>query len=170
MKYFVIRKADIGDIDGIMKLMEEAARNKEHPTWFVADDEGYVREHISGKGFVITAVSEEGEIAGFFLVKEPELSENLGTYLDFDNEMLQRVAVMDSAVVGSAWRGNGLQGKMLVKAEELIDRKRFSYLMCTVHPENVYSLGNMQRYGYVVKKTTECYGGLIRHILLKEIS
>ncbi|MED9966116.1 MAG: GNAT family N-acetyltransferase [Blautia sp.] len=166
---FTIRKADVRDIDGIMKLMEEASHNPAHPEWFVADDEAYVRAHLSGKGFVITAVSDSDEIAGFFLVKEPELSENLGLYLDFGEESLGKVAVMDSAVVGSAWRGKDLQGKMLEKAEEVLDRERFSFLMCTVHPDNLYSLRNMQRHGYEVKKTVKCYGGLTRYILLKEI-
>lgn len=169
MMNFTIRKAEIRDIDGIMRLMEEASHNPAHPDWFVADDEAYVKEHLSGKGFVITAVSDSDEIAGFFLVKQPELSENLGLFFDFEEESLRKVAVMDSAVVGSAWRGNGLQGKMIEKAEEVLDREHFSFLMCTVHPDNIYSLRNMQRHGYEVKKRVKCYGGLTRYILLKEI-
>lgn len=165
---FLIRRAVSSDVNGIMELMEEARCNTEHPDWFFADNEEFVRRHLDTAGFVIVAEAEDGNIAGFFLVKEPEPDENLGTYLDFDKEKLARVAVMDSAVVGSAWRGNGLQGKMLEKAEEFIDKEKFIYLMCTIHPENKYSLHNMQKHGYEVKKTTECYGGLIRHILLKE--
>lgn len=165
---FVIRRAVSSDVSGIMELMEEARCNTEHPDWFFADNEEFVRKHLDTAGFVIVAEAEAGEIAGFFLVKEPEPDENLGAYLDFDREKLARVAVMDSAVVGSAWRGNGLQGKMLEKAEEFLDKEKFIYLMCTIHPDNKYSLHNMQKHGYEVKKTTECYGGLIRHILLKE--
>lgn len=102
-------------------------------------------------------------------MKKPEMEDNLGVYLDFDETKLNQVAVMDSTVVGSVWRGNGLQGRMLEKAEELLDKESFRYLMCTIHPENSYSLQNMQKHGYVVKKTAKCYGGLTRHILLKEI-
>lgn len=168
MMDFRIRKAQSEDIDGIMKLMEDARRDPEHPDWFAADDEAYVREHLDGKGFVVAALSETGEIAGFFIVKEPEPEDNLGVYLEFGREELSKVAVMDSAVVGSAWRGNGLQGKMLEKAEELLDKERFCYLMCTIHPDNRYSLHNMQMHGYEIKKTVKCYGGLTRHILLKD--
>lgn len=165
---FIIRKADSSDIGGIMELMEDARCNAEHPDWFVADNEDYVREHLTGKGFVITTCTSDGKTAGFFLVKEPEPDENLGMQLGFGAEKLSHVMIMDSAVVGSAWRGNGLQGKMLEKAEELIDKEKFFYLMCTIHPENRFSLYNMQKHGYEIKKTTECYGGLVRHILLKE--
>lgn len=166
---FKIRRAEIRDISGIMKLMEEAAGNRKHPEWFVSDDEAYIREHLYGSGFIIAAEAGNDEIAGFFIVKKPEMEDNLGVYLDFDEEKLSQVAVMDSAVVGCAWRGNGLQGRMLEMAETLLDKKKFRYLMCTIHPDNVYSLHNMQNHGYVVKKTAKCYGGLTRHILLKEI-
>lgn len=62
---FEIRKAGIGDIDGIMKLMQEAVQNTEHPEWFVSDDEAYVREHLEEKGYVITACTPEGELQDF---------------------------------------------------------------------------------------------------------
>lgn len=167
---FVIRKAGIRDLDGIMAVMEEARGNVGHPDWFLADNEAFVREHLDGKGFVIAAEAPDGTIAGFFLVKAPEPEENLGKYLDFDEEKLEKVAVMDSTAVGRRWRGNGLQGRMLEKAESLLDKERFAYLMCTIHPENRFSLHNMERHGYEVKKTALCYGGLLRHILLKEIN
>ena len=49
---------------------------------------------------MIVAQTADGSVAGFFLIKYPENREdNLGTYLDFDEEQLSHVAVMDSAVV-----------------------------------------------------------------------
>ena len=60
---------------------------------------------------MIVAQTADGSVAGFFLIKYPENREdNLGTYLDFDEEQLSHVAVMDSAVVCCAYRGNGLAG------------------------------------------------------------
>lgn len=165
---FRIRQASLNDIDGIMEIMEEARCNTEHPEWFVADDAEFVKAHLEDKGFVIVAETPDGRIAGFFLVKEPELEENLGTYLGFTKDQLARVAVMDSAAVGSRFRGHGLQGKMLEAAEAVLDKERFSYLMCTIHPDNRYSLHNMCSHGYEVKMKTKCYGGLERYILLKE--
>lgn len=156
------------DVDGIMEIMEEVRCNTEHPDWFVADDEAFVRAHLADRGFVIVAETMDGRIAGFFLVKEPEDNENLGVYLGFEKEKLARVAIMDSAAVGSEFRGHGLQGKMLEAAEAILDKERFSYLMCTVHPDNLYSLRNMQKHGYEIKTKTRCYGSLERDILLKE--
>ena len=165
---FIIRKAQKEDLPGIMKIMEEARRDSEHPDWFVADDENYVREHLDQNGFTVIAQAQDGTVAGFFLIKYPDLEDNLGRYLDFKEDQLAQVAVMDSAAVGSAYRGNGLQGKMLETAEAFLDREKIHYLMCTIHPDNRFSRQNMEKHGYEVKKITECYGWLMRCILLKE--
>ena len=86
---FRIRKAEMTDVDEIMAVMHEAKNDKEHPDWFVSDDEEYVRTHIEEQGFVIVAQTADGSVAGFFLIKYPENREdNLGTYLDFDEEQL----------------------------------------------------------------------------------
>ena len=165
---FTIRKAQASDVPGIMAVMEEAGEDTLHPDWFVADNEEFVREHLEGKGFVIVAQNmDTDQIAGFFLVKYPEDEENLGHYLGFDEEQLSHVAVMDSAAVAGTYRGHGLQGKMLEAAEQLLDKKTFYYLMCTIHPDNQFSRHNMESHGYKVKKTALCYGGLPRCILLK---
>lgn len=166
---FCIRNAGCADVSGIMKVMEEARTTTLHGEWFVADDENFVRDHLEENGFIVVAETQEGEIAGFFLVKYPCLEENLGTYLDYTEEELKKVAVMDSAAVAGSYRGNRLQEKMLKAAEKQIDKKRFCYLMCTVHPDNRYSLSNMERNGYIIRKKILCYGGLSRYILEKTI-
>ena len=166
---FVMRKAVPEDIPGIMNIMDSAKTDLDDPDWFVADDEAFVRSHVDGDGFIVVAESEMNSIAGFFLVKVPRLEENLGTFLDFTEEELEKVLVMDSAAVDRRYRGNGLQGRMLEAAERMAVPGKYKYLMCTVHPENKYSLQNMQKHGYEIKRTVYCYGGLKRHILLKKL-
>ena len=75
---------------------------------------------------------------------------------------------MDTAVVAKKWRGHGLQSRMLLAAEEELTAFSPGYLLCTVHPENSYSLNNMQNNGYKVMKKVFCYGGLERFVLMKE--
>ena len=164
---FLIRQATQEDVPGIMDIMAEAAADQEHPDWFVSDDEAYVREHISEHGYTIVAQTVDGQTAGFFIVKYPEGEDNLGRYLDMEEEALGQVVVMDSTVVGSDYRGAGLQGRMLQAAEARIDKEKFHYLMCTIHPNNQFSRQNMESQGYEVKKITKCYGGLDRCILVK---
>ena len=66
---FRIRKAEMTDVDEIMAVMHEAKNDKDHPDWFVSDDEEYVRTHIEKQGFVIVAqCTDTDQIAGFFLI------------------------------------------------------------------------------------------------------
>ena len=101
---FRIRKAEMADVDEIMAVMHEAKNDKEHPDWFVSDDEEYVRTHIEEQGFVIVAQTADGSVAGFFLIKYPENREdNLGTYLDFDEEQLV-VHTGETGCRGICWK------------------------------------------------------------------
>ena len=121
------------------------------------------------KGFIVVSETQAGEMAGFFIVKYPDAVENLGKYLEFTEEQMKKVVLMDSVAILPEFRGNGLQGKMLREAEKRINTEKYQYYMCTIHPDNIYSLQNMQKQGYEVKKTVKCYGNHIRHVLLKEI-
>ena len=40
----------------LMAVMHEAKNDKEHPDWFVSDDEEYVRTHIEEQGFVLSLI------------------------------------------------------------------------------------------------------------------
>ena len=40
---FRIRKAEMADVDEIMAVMHEAKNDKEHPDWFVSDDQDTYR-------------------------------------------------------------------------------------------------------------------------------
>ena len=73
---FRIRKAEMADVDEIMAVMHEVKNDKEHPDWFVSDDEEYVRTHIEEQGFVIVAQTADGSVAGFFIIKYPENRED----------------------------------------------------------------------------------------------
>lgn len=164
---FEIRRARSEDVSGIMRIMEEAKHNPQHPDWFVADDEKYIREHLDGDGFAVVAEAADGDIAGFFVVKYPGQENNLGTFLGYSPEQLERTAIMDSAAVAGRYRGHGLQRKMLEAAEKRIDSRHWTYLLCTVHPDNKYSLSNMQRCGYIKRTEVTCYGGRRRYVLEK---
>ena len=60
-----IRKAEMTDVDEIVAVIHEAKNDKEHPDWFVSDDDEYVRTHIEEQGFVIVAQTADGSVAGF---------------------------------------------------------------------------------------------------------
>lgn len=166
---FCIRKAVSDDIPQIMKIMYAAPSGDTKPEWYITDEESSVRSCLDEKGCILVAETESSVMAGFFIVRYPDREENLGKYLDFSESQLQQVALMDSVAIVPDFRGYGLQKKLVEEAERRIDREKYHYLMCTIHPDNHYSLANMEKSGYTVRKTVECYGGNIRHVLLKEV-
>lgn len=164
-----LRRAGKQDLPGIMRVMERAGRTAP-PGWFVTDEESYVRCRLEGRGLVLAALTKDEMIAGFLVVDFPEKEEDsLGKHAGLSGERLLQVAHMDSVAVLPEYRGYHLQERLLRAAEEEVQKMpEYRFFMATVHPENRYSLRNFQGLGYRVAATVKKYGGLPRHVLLKE--
>ncbi len=171
---FIIRKAGSEDLDGIVSLMEQVKSGMSHDDWYVTDPKERIALHLDKEGFIIAAETEQGELAGFFMVdfpgrrEEDPLNENLGRELPLSEEELLLVAHMDSAAVHPDYRGHHLQDRMLKAIEAELRSDPAEYYLCTVHPDNHSSLNTMRRNGYVIIKTKEKYGGMRRHVLFKK--
>ena len=172
---FQIEKMTIRELSEIMEVMENARQSVKKTEWFVSDEEEYVRQVLEGKGFLVGArEAKSRELAGFFMVFYPNTQENLGQYAGLTGEELGKVVYMDSAAVKEAYRGNGLQGRMLRKAEEVLKEQQkekgqdIQYCMCTVHPDNHSSLHTMEKNGYEIVSRESLYGGLDRYVLCKK--
>ncbi len=172
---FVMEMAGAEQIEELVEIMEDAARNVQKKEWFAAGDEAYIQEMLEGEGFIILAREKESrELAGFFIVVVPGEEDYMGVYADVPKEDTDKIVHMDTAAVKSSFRGNKLQQKMLEKAEEeLVQRMKekqhtVQYRLCSVHPENTFSLFNMTENGYEIKARTQLYGGLERFVLCKK--
>ena len=97
--------------------------NLQHPEWFVPDDAVYMAEHISGsKGFCLVAEEKTtGALAAYFTVKLAGTAPDaLGWQLGMSEEELNTTAQMDSCCVAPPYQGNGLEGKLLLMAEDTL--------------------------------------------------
>lgn len=170
---FLIERAAIEDYQVLAGVIKSVWQQIERKDWFVADDSEYTfRVLQEGNGIGYKALlKESGTLAGIFIVTFPGSGEeNLGRDIGLSGEELGNVAHMESAAILPEYRGNGLQYSMMQAAEEELRKMGYRYLMCTVHPENVYSKNNVIRQGYEVVLTKEKYGGFLRNILLKKLS
>ena len=75
---------------------------------------------------------------------------------------------MDTAAVHRDYRGLGLQRQLVQIAEQTLIGQGRRILLTTVHPDNHYSLHNMQKQGYQIQKRVSKYGSE-RYILRKDI-
>jgi|GEM_PF-486522 len=174
---FTIQKAEESDLADIRKLMKKTVVHMENSDWF----------YDGGKDFLVTCLKEDettgfaviarvkggtkkGSLAGCFLVEIPgDVEYNLGKDLGFSKEQLLVSAHMDTAVVDPLYRGHHLQDRMMEACEKEMKKRGIHYLLVTVHPDNPYSLSNVRKRGYQIRKTKEKYGGSLRHILCKEV-
>ena len=142
---FELRPARPADVEAIMQVMADAMANLQHPEWFVPDDAVYMAEHISGP-------------KGFCLVAEEKTTGALAAYF------------MDSCCVAPPYQGNGLEGKLLLMAEDTLRGSRYRHLLATVHPDNAASLYTGLHRGYTIAANhVICYGDKVRDILYKEL-
>ena len=141
------------------------------PEWFVAEPyeefDFWMREE---RGLLYLAVDEDENVGAMFFVILPGLHpDNLGYDLSMEEEQLKLCAMMDTAAVLPEFRGHHLQYEMMQHAEEDLRQRGYQYLLCTVHPENVFSRTNVMKQGYKKMLTKEKYGGFLRDIWMKNI-
>ena len=117
---FLFRLANASDVPIIIQLMALVKKAMPQKEWFVDDNEEYLQHLLDGHGFILLAEDVTTQsLAAFFMVKFPGLSEdNLGYHLDFSEEKLLQCVHMDSCVVHPDFRGQHLQSRMALLAEQ----------------------------------------------------
>ena len=161
-----IRKIEMDEVNKYLAFLHEVKAMMEEDEWFFLDPDEEVYEMMEQDAMGIWLAEEGERIAAVFCVVYPELRPfNLGYDLAFSEADLKRVVHMDTAAVHPDYRGQGLQHRMMLHAEQELGGR---ILMCTIHPDNCYSLNNVLKQGYAIEKKTEKYGS-IRYVLRKEI-
>ncbi len=171
---FSIFKIEPGDLPAVLDCMNEIYQELPEKSWFSMDGREELVRYMTISGFGLKAerVTADGakELAAVFVARTCDLGdENLGSYLELDDTQLSLVAHMEIAMVRSAYRGNGLQKKLMEAAEEQLRSAGFRWLMGTAHPDNVYSVHNFEQLGYKLVTKALKYGGLPRYIFCKKI-
>ena len=150
-------------------MMKIVRQSMEHKEWLYLDAADEVRERMQD-GTMSLWVAVDGErIVGAFDVLFPQLRPfNYGYTIGLTDEELLQVVNMDTAVVHLDYRGQGLQKRLMQCSEAELSKTGKHILMCTVHPENCFSLNNVLAQGYTICKTMAMYGS-VRCILRKNI-
>lgn len=165
----LIRKGNQSDIEAFISLLQEVRDAMEHKEWFYLDSPEDVRSMMK-EGIMELWVAMDGDkmVAGFDFLRPGKRCFNYGYDLALSEEDLSLVINMDSAAVHPEYRGLGLQQKLIRCAEDQIRCEGRRILLCTVHPDNRFSLENVLRQGYAIQKKIAKYGS-VRYILRKDI-
>lgn len=171
---FDIEQAQEQEGPEIYDFMQRIYEGIPDKSWFSMDKEEKILHYVTTSGFALKAEEYRGgnehELGGIFIARTSELGEeNLGKYLNLDEEELARVAHMEIAMVDEKFRGKGLQKSLMEAAEEHLKFLGYHWLMGTAHPENVYSVNNFRKLGYEIVAKDLKYGGLPRYVFCKKI-
>lgn len=163
-----IRKGTFEDTEALIALLREVWHSMDNKEWLYLDDPEEVRELMSDGTMQLWVAMESSRIVAIFDILIPGLRNfNYGYDLGFDEAALLQTVNMDTIAVHPDYRGLGLQQKLMAEAETWAFANGYSSLLCTVHPENRYSLQNMLKLGYTVQKELPKYGST-RYVLRKD--
>lgn len=164
-----IRRGERKDTENFIRLIYEVRESMPHKEWFFLDPAEEIREMMENGSMQLWVAMDGDRLAGAFDFILPGLEGyNYGYDLGFSREELLRVINMDSAAVHPDYRGQGLQKRLMQEAEKEIRAAGERILLCTVHPENRFSLQNVLNQGYEIMLKKEKYGS-VRYILRKDI-
>lgn len=165
----VIRKGGMEHTEALIVLLREVWEAMPNREWFYLDSPEDVRQMMADGTMELWVALDGEHLAGAFDILHPGLDAyNYGYDLGFAEEELLRVINMDTAAVHPDYRGRGLQKKLMETAEAELQERGKHILLCTVHPENRFSLNNVLKQGYSIQKELPKYGS-VRYILRKDI-
>lgn len=165
----VIRKGGREHTEALIALLREVWEAMPNREWFYLDSPEDVRQMMADGTMELWVAMDGGRLAGAFDILHPGLDAyNYGNDLGFSEEELLRVINMDTAAVHPDYRGQGLQKKLMETAEAELRERGKHILLCTVHPENRFSLNNVLKQGYSIQMELPKYGS-VRYILRKDI-
>lgn len=164
-----IRKATKEDVSQIYSLIESIYNLMDNKSWYSYTKNIERYNIFINDGYCYVAVFK-GKIIGYFLtyiLKED--GTNLYKLLNDHYGNSDNIIEVINFGVLPDFRGFGLQKKMMLRLEKDLKDSKFKKFVCTVHPDNKYSLNNMLDNGYEIVMTTKLYGGLDRHVIVKNI-
>lgn len=164
------KELDLSYIDKIIELQEIIMQDLEDKQLYAPTEREEFIEYFQKGAKIIGYLNEEEElIAMAVYIKKGYDKGNYGYDLDLEGENLLKVGQVESTVVRSDYRGNGLQRILCEKIEDIAKNEKVKLLTSTASPYNKYSVNTFEKLGYKIKKEKMKYGGLRRYVLAKEL-
>ena len=162
-------KGTIDDAGAFVRFLNEVKAEMIQGDWLYLDPPEVVYSMLENGTMEIWLAMDKDRVAAVFSLLYPGLETyNYGYDLELSETDLLRVVHMDTSAVHKDYRGLGLQRKMVQTAERELSQTGDKILLCTVHPDNLFSLKNMMQQGYEIQRRLYKYGSE-RFILRKNI-
>lgn len=162
----------IGDglLPQIMSLQKVIAAHLPDPEIFRLDAEAYWRKNFQTGESVIGVFAGDELIAyGAVYVPAPG-ADNFGVDIGLDRRSLETFAHLETTAVHPAYRGNGLQKKLMAVMMDALRRRGYHHLGCTVSPLNHHSVTNIFHHRFVIRALKSKFGGLLRYVMYRDVT
>lgn len=152
------------DIRDYIDFRENVKSNMEHPEWLGDFTIAEIKEALESESMKIWVYKSNNEnVCSMMLLKSSEKS------LQKLELNLEAAEVVDYGpmFVNPKFVGNGLQYQMLKRLDQFCQSKGYKYAASTVHPDNVFSIKNIEKDNFILQSVKEFKRGL-RNIYLKK--
>lgn len=134
-------------------------------------------EDMKSGAKIIGVFNGKDEIIAYRYIGFPgKSSKNLAYDINLPENQMDKVVHLETTVVHPDYRGNGLQSLTLQHAVSMVRDLGYRHLLCTVSPQNLFSLYNVMKNGLKIKALKKKYGtsedqsdGLWRFILHRDL-
>jgi GNAT superfamily N-acetyltransferase len=171
----LISTEDLTDVVALEKYVYDLLPNKQV---FFMDSYEEMLDDMKQGAKIIGVYNKSKDLIAYRYIGFPgKTPKNLGNDINMPEWELPKVAHLETTVVHPQYRGNSLQSLTLQQAIPLVKDFGYSHLLCTVSPQNIYSLYNIMKNGLRVKALKKKYGtkedgsdGLWRFILHRDLN
>ncbi|MDF2890935.1 MAG: hypothetical protein K0R80_1302 [Clostridia bacterium] len=126
---------------------------------------------------IVGVFNQNQELIAYRYVGFPGYDDkNLGYDINLPHKELGKVVHLETTVVHPDYRGNGLQSLTLQQMIPVVKEMGYKHMLCTVSPQNYFSLFNIMKNGLKIKALKRKYGdentgkeGLWRFILHRNL-
>ncbi len=105
----------------------------------------------------------------YLLKSNSKYKRNYYTNFSFSYQFKVKIATIKLIIVKKEFRGNHYQRCIIQKLEQQAKKLSYKILICSVSPDNIYSLNNFLLENYRIVDNKLLYGGLKRFILVKRL-
>ena len=152
------------DLDKYMNFVEFIKEDMQFPEWLGDITKEELEELLLNNSKIWLYSLKETLICSMMIT--PLDNEDLREYeLDYkENEIVN----YDAMFVSPHYTGNHLQLQMLKQLDKYSINRGYNYALCITHPDNIYSIDNIEKDGFVLKKTKRSDKG-IKNLYIKNL-
>lgn len=152
------------NIDKYLEFRKEVKLNMECPEWLGDFTKEDLEELLKKDSKIWIYYKEETPVCSMMLI--PATKESLKSLqLNYKE---QDVVDYGPMFVNTKYIGNNLQYQMLKELDQISKKKGYKYAVVTVHPNNIYSIRNLEKDNFKLLNTKQFERG-IRNIYLKTL-